>query len=185
MVEDVCLFLSGVFVWSFLEYLIHGWLSHTFETFASRFHAVHHRNPSAVFAIRGWIPLALIWAAATLLFPRTSWIIMLTGMLAGFIAYEAVHYRLHFCQPRFAVEDYLHVRHLLHHQHYPNKCFGVTSALWDLAFGTEPMGSATAPIGDAMRRQLPLTGRTNFYQLRHSIVPVRLVSHLARHLRRL
>ena len=99
MVEDVALFAAGIFVWTFLEYLIHGWLSHTLRTFAMRLHAGHHRDAHAVFTIRAWIPIAAIWTIMAVLFRWTPWTILFSGAVAGFAGYEAVHYRIHFCRP--------------------------------------------------------------------------------------
>ncbi|MGH7907997.1 MAG: hypothetical protein ACREP6_15340, partial [Candidatus Binataceae bacterium] len=53
-----------------------------------------------------------------------------------FAAYEVIHYRLHFAAPRNQIETRLRLRHLVHHRYAPGACFGVTSPLWDLAFGT-------------------------------------------------
>src|SRR5262249_12016631 len=133
MVENVASFVGGLFVWTFLEYLIHGWLSHTFRTFAMRLHAVHHRDIHAVFAIRAWIPISVVWTILVLLFGWIPWMIVLSGAVTGFAIYEAVHYRIHFRRPRGHIENNLRSRHLVHHEHYSNRCFGVTSALWDLA----------------------------------------------------
>jgi sterol desaturase/sphingolipid hydroxylase (fatty acid hydroxylase superfamily) len=167
MVEDLASFVVGVFVWTFLEYLIHGWLSHTFRTFAMPRHAVHHRDAHAVFAVRAWIPIAVGWTILVLLFHWTSWVILLSGLLAGFAGYEAVHYRIHFRRPHGPVENYLRSRHLVHHEYYANRCFGVTSALWDLAFGTEPMDTAMTTLSESMRFKAPLTGRSNLYKLKN------------------
>ena len=166
MVEDLASFAVGIFIWTFLEYLIHGWLSHTFRTFATPLHAVHHRDAHAVFAVRAWIPIAMVYAILALLFRWTSSVIMFSGVLAGFAIYEAVHYRIHFRRPRGLVEDYLRSRHLVHHEHYANRCFGVTSAFWDLAFGTEPMDGAMTTLCESMRSRAPLTGPTNAYKLK-------------------
>jgi len=166
MVEDLTLFLAGVFVWTFLEYLIHGWLSHTFRTFAMPLHAVHHRDAHAVFAVRAWIPIAVVWTIMVLRFRWTPWVILFNGVLAGFAGYEAVHYRIHFRHPRGPVENYLRSRHLVHHEFYTNRCFGVTSALWDLVFGSEPMDAAMTVLCESMRSRAPLTGHTNLYQLK-------------------
>jgi 4-hydroxysphinganine ceramide fatty acyl 2-hydroxylase len=180
MVEDLALFVGGVFLWTFLEYLIHGWLSHTFPTFAMPLHAVHHRDPHAVFAVHAWFPIALTWTSIALLFGWTPGVILLTGVAAGFAGYEAVHYRIHFRRPHGQLENYLRSRHLVHHEYYPNRCFGVTSALWDLAFGTEPVGPAMAVLYESMRSRPPLGGRTNLYKLKDSVAPFRLIRHLAR-----
>jgi sterol desaturase/sphingolipid hydroxylase (fatty acid hydroxylase superfamily) len=183
MVENAALFMTGVLVWTFLEYLIHGWLSHTFHTFAMRLHAVHHRDAHAVFTVRAWIPLALVCTTLALLFRCTPWMIFFSGILAGFVGYEAIHYRIHFRRPRGSVDNYLRSRHLVHHRYYPNRCFGVTSALWDLAFGTEPMDSAMTGLCESMRTRPPLTGRTNLYKLKNYVSPFPLIGYLVRRLR--
>jgi sterol desaturase/sphingolipid hydroxylase (fatty acid hydroxylase superfamily) len=180
MVEDIALFVAGVFVWTFLEYLIHGWLSHTFRTFAMPLHAVHHKDASAVFTIRAWVPTGVILAFLLLVFGWTPGTILFSGALAGFIAYEIAHYRIHFRRPGGGIEEYLRSRHLVHHHFYSNRCFGVTSAIWDLAFGTEPMGPEIATLRDSMRSKPPLTVRTNLYKLKYYIVPWLVLADVAR-----
>jgi sterol desaturase/sphingolipid hydroxylase (fatty acid hydroxylase superfamily) len=179
MVEDVALFVTGVLAWTFLEYLIHGWLSHTFRTFATGFHAVHHRDAHAVFTIRAWIPIVSVYTILVILLGWSPWIILLSGAVAGFAGYEAMHYRIHFRRSRGPIEDYLRSRHLVHHGYYPNQCFGVTSALWDLAFGTEPMGLEMVALCESVRSTAPLTGRTNVYKLKNYVLPFALMRDLA------
>ncbi len=138
VVINVCaIFACGIVTWTFLEYLIHGWLSHVLPTFVSQLHQVHHRDPRAVFAIGAWLPLAVLWLAAVVLFGFNSAVIYLTGILTGFAAYEALHYRIHFCQAQNSIERYLRTRHLLHHHRTPGNYLGVTSPFWDVLFGTE------------------------------------------------
>jgi dihydroceramide fatty acyl 2-hydroxylase len=175
MVEDVAWFVAGIFAWSFLEYLIHGWLSHTFSTFATPLHAVHHRDPSAVFTVRAWIPVAVVWSVIVLTFHWAPGTILFSGSVTGFVAYEIVHYRIHFRRPRGPIEDYLRSRHLVHHECHPERCFGVTSSLWDLAFGTELMGPMMITLCESMGRIAPLSGRTNLYKLKNYILPLSLM----------
>jgi 4-hydroxysphinganine ceramide fatty acyl 2-hydroxylase len=184
MVEDVALFLAGVFAWTFLEYLIHGWLSHSFRTFAAALHAVHHRDHHAVFTVRAWIPIAFVWTMLLILCRWTPLTILFSGAVAGFAGYEAIHYRIHFRRPHGPTEIYLRSRHLVHHDYFPNRCFGVTSALWDLAFGTEPMGTEMVALCESVRAKAPLTGPTNLYKLGNYILPIPAITHLARRLRK-
>lgn len=185
MIEDSALFIAGMFLWTFLEYLIHGWLSHTFRTFATRLHWVHHRDAHDVFTIRAWLPIFAVWTMMLLLLRWSPWVIVFNGMVAGFVSYEAVHYRIHFRRPRGRIEDYLRCRHLVHHDSNPNQCFGVTSAIWDLVFGTEPMGDDVTALHESIRTKPPLAGRSNFYKLKYCIVPASLKPSVARHLRTL
>jgi sterol desaturase/sphingolipid hydroxylase (fatty acid hydroxylase superfamily) len=174
MIEGSALFVAGMFLWTFIEYLIHGWLSHTFRTFATRLHALHHRDAHDVFAIRAWLPIAGVWTMVLLLVGWSPWAILLSGIVAGFASYETVHYRIHFRRPRGRIEDYLRCRHLVHHECNTNQCFGVTSAIWDLAFGTEAIGHEVAALHESMRTKPPLTGRTNCYKFKNCILPLAL-----------
>ena len=160
MVNAVAIFGLGLLTWTLIEYAIHGWLSHTFSTPVAALHDVHHRDPHAIFTIGAWLPLAISWLAGIALFGFDAGMVFVTGAVAGFIAYEAIHYRIHFSWPRTAIEERLRARHLIHHQQVPDRCFGVTSPLWDLIFVTEPRYDM-----DRMRVSVaatpPLTGRTN------------------------
>jgi sterol desaturase/sphingolipid hydroxylase (fatty acid hydroxylase superfamily) len=165
VIDHVAIFLAGLFAWTFVEYLIHAWLSHIFDTFAKPLHEVHHRDPRAVFTIGAWIPIAVIWIAGLAIFGFAAGMIFFTGIVAGFILYEVLHYRIHFSNPSGAVEAYLRSRHLVHHQRNPNACFGVTSEMWDLIFGTELLGSEKSRLCKAVASTPPSVGPTNVHKL--------------------
>lgn len=165
MIGAIGIFAAGLFAWSFLEYLIHGWLSHTFRTFAGPLHAAHHRDPAAVFAVGAWIPIAIAYLVSLAIFGIAPGMIFFSGILAGFIAYEAIHYRIHFRAPRGAIETHLRARHLAHHQSDPDASFGVSSELWDLVFDTEPRGAEASRRRAAAAMAPPLSGRSNIHKL--------------------
>ncbi|MGH7878040.1 MAG: sterol desaturase family protein [Candidatus Binataceae bacterium] len=121
MVDDAAILGAGLLAWTLVEYMIHGWLSHLSTTFISTRHAVHHSDPHAVFAVRAWPPLAIIWMVGLITFGWSPGMIFFGGMTLGFAAYEVLHYRLHFCRPRGSLESWLHARHLIHHRHEPNR----------------------------------------------------------------
>src|SRR5258708_9631396 len=100
MVSGIASFVAGVLAWTFVEYVIHAWLSHTFETFATPFHDVHHKDPHRVFTIRAWIPVAVLWIGRRLLFSRVPGMIFFAGAVACFIPYETGHYPIPFSRPR-------------------------------------------------------------------------------------
>ena len=155
MSGNIALFALGLLIWSFAEYAIHGWLGHLMGGAIAELHQVHHRDPHAVFTIGVWLPAAVIWTAGLVMFGWSAPMVVLSGILAGFACYEALHYRIHFRRPRTAFERYLHARHMRHHRGVARGYLGVTSPLWDMVFGTEPTDRLeTQPIG-------PLTGPTN------------------------
>ncbi len=158
-------FIGGLAAWTFLEYLIHAWLSHTFRTFASPLHQVHHSDPRRVFTIGAWIPVAASWIAGLAIWGFAPVMVFYTGLVTGFAVYEFVHYRVHFSTPRNRLEAYLRERHLVHHYRAPNRCFGVTSPLWDRIFASEIAGAQLRPLRSAVALTPPFTGPTNLRML--------------------
>ncbi len=156
----IALFAAGLFAWTFLEYAIHGWMAHRFATFATPLHAAHHRDPHAVFAIGAWMP-SLALFITVLASGARGWAVFYGGMLAGFAAYEALHYRIHFCLPACSLEARLRTRHLVHHYCAPALCFGVTTRLWDSIFATDPDRAAVAELTARVATVAPLHGRSN------------------------
>lgn len=155
------LFGAGMFAWTFLEYAIHGWMSHRFVTFATSLHQVHHRDPAAVFAVRAWLPTAAVLAGLLIGFGLTPAIVLICGLMAGFVMYEAVHYRLHFASPASRYEARLRTRHLAHHLAMLDRCLGVTSPLWDRVFGTEPRQHEITAIAGRLGVVEPIAGKSN------------------------
>jgi hypothetical protein len=152
---------GGLLAWTFVEYVIHAWLSHTFMTFATPFHQEHHRDPRRVFAIRMWLPLALTWIVALAIWGGAGGVIFYSGMLMGFAAYEWLHYRIHFAVPRGRWESWLRTRHLIHHSHAPGRGFGVTNNLWDAAFSSDLDQAVDWVHAGEAERTPPLGGSSN------------------------
>ena len=155
------MFGAGMFAWTLVEYLIHGVLSHAHRTFVSALQDVHHRDPHAVFALGAWIPVAVVQAALLAIFGAAPGVIFFAGVAAGFIAYELLHYRIHFSTPSCELEARLRARHLAHHVRAPGEIFGVTTRLWDVAFGSEPAPDRMRELAEAGARVAPLGGRSN------------------------
>ena len=68
-------------------------------------------------------------------------ILMLTafsGFMAGYLLYDLTHYATHHFPMRSGYLKYIKRYHMQHHYKSPNARFGVTSPLWDRAFGTYP-----------------------------------------------
>jgi dihydroceramide fatty acyl 2-hydroxylase len=160
LLDAICLAL-GLFAWTLLEYVIHGPLSHLWATPVAPLHDVHHRDPHAVFTVGAWIPTAIIYALIVALFGIRPSTLFLTGLVLGFAAYEWIHYRIHFARPVTAFEARLRARHLAHHFSAPDACLGVTSALWDRAFGTEPEPAKMRALAASVAGIGPLGGPSN------------------------
>jgi sterol desaturase/sphingolipid hydroxylase (fatty acid hydroxylase superfamily) len=69
----------------------------------------------------------------------SSWetaVYLFTGLVAGYLIYEWIHYQAHHGRPRISLFRYLKKYHLLHHHSTPDIRFGVTSPAFDYLFGT-------------------------------------------------
>ena len=155
-------FGAGLLAWTFLEYAIHGWMGHRFATFVTPLHQVHHRDPRAVFALGAWLPALLPLFIGTVCGARGG-TLFYGGILAGFAAYETLHYRIHFCAPICRAEARMRTRHLIHHYCAPKLCFGVTTALWDRVFKTTPSGARGALMATRVASIAPLEGPSNVH----------------------
>lgn len=138
------LFVSGLFLWTLLEYAIHRGLLHFADVGAwwnmglARVHALHHEHPEDVSAViispfQSFPVAVLVYWALRAVFnaPRTGGIV--AGTLMGYLAYEAFHYAFHAPTPlRWRWLIALRKYHALHHFETPERRFGVTSPLWDL-----------------------------------------------------
>jgi sterol desaturase/sphingolipid hydroxylase (fatty acid hydroxylase superfamily) len=158
MLMAIAMFCLGLAAWSLLEYAVHGWLGHVFPTFVAPIHDVHHRDPAAVFAIGVWVPLMLLWIVTLVSLGWHPGAVFISGIVVGFAFYEVIHYRIHFSRPLSKLESTLRARHLYHHLINPNSCFGVTSPLWDIIFGTDDTAARNIEMFDRVE---PLTGISN------------------------
>jgi sterol desaturase/sphingolipid hydroxylase (fatty acid hydroxylase superfamily) len=170
MLFDALMFAAGLFAWTIVEYVIHGVLGHAHRTFVTSLHDVHHRDPRAVFALGAWIPTAVVLIGAWAMFGWAPGVIFYGGIVCGFVAYEYFHYRIHFARPSCALEARLRARHLAHHMSEPDAIFGVTSRLWDVAFGTEPAPERMRELAAAGARVAPIAGSSNLGRMVRSLI---------------
>jgi sterol desaturase/sphingolipid hydroxylase (fatty acid hydroxylase superfamily) len=147
-------FISGLFIWSLSEYLLHRFLFH-YEPRTKRqerifflFHGVHHAQPQVktrlVMPPVVSIPMAFIfyglfYLILAVLLRAPHWINpMYSGAILGYLIYDMMHYATHYLPMRSGFLKYLKRYHLQHHYNTPNQRFGVSSPFWDIVFGTKP-----------------------------------------------
>ena len=155
----------GLAVWPLAEYVIHGGLGHRWPGPVAPLHWMHHERPERVFtAPVAWVPIAtLLYVVAVLVLGWVPGSSLVAGLVAGFLRYEWIHYRIHFREPRSERERELRAHHLAHHFCDPGAYFGVSTRLWDRVFGT---------LGRDWRRDYasvidlsPQSGPSNFGEL--------------------
>jgi len=139
---------AGYLLWTFSEYWIHRAIFH-FEPedgIGARLHwmvhGVHHDHPNdplrLVMPPAVSVPLAALFVIAFVLIFGTpiAWAIS-AGFLAGYLAYDMLHYALHHHrQPRTALERRLRELHMRHHFEDETRGYGISAPWWDIVFGT-------------------------------------------------
>lgn len=152
----------GVLAWTLLEYLLHRFLHVGLQgtrigDAMGTLHLGHHRDPTkeakVTMPVYGSLPIAVVLLGLLRLIGG-SWeasLLMMTGIVSGYLVYEAVHFRIHFGSKRGRVIAFQRAAHLFHHHQDHTRCFGVTTPLWDWVFGTRRVGWALT--GSATRRR--------------------------------
>jgi sterol desaturase/sphingolipid hydroxylase (fatty acid hydroxylase superfamily) len=144
------LFPLGVLIWTLLEYGLHRFVFHIqipvrdprLRELVNASHLAHHaapRDPTRVLVRPTYgLVVSSIAYGVTYLVTRSlfSTAGVLAGIWAGFLYYEAVHYRVHFSLAASAFIARQRRTHFYHHFTNNRQCFGVTSPLWDYVFGT-------------------------------------------------
>jgi hypothetical protein len=142
------MFVLGAVSWTLLEYGIHRWAFHfRFNSreerpLLSRSHLAHHDDPKAIEFI--FVRLHVSVPVSLLIFivlwgGLGQWqeaVVTLTGMWAGYLFYEFMHYSAHFRTPQTRPMRFLKKYHMLHHHQDEHTRFGVTTPLLDWLFGT-------------------------------------------------
>ena len=120
-------FGGGVVLWSILEYSLHRFVGHVWDTTLRARHLRHHAQPDDGGFDPTWtiVGLGLIAAGARI---AEEPALVAGGCVGGYLAYEVAHERAH-RRPRE------HMGHVVHHATLDTN-FGVTTQIWDRVFGT-------------------------------------------------
>jgi len=149
VVISVFCFVIGVLMWTLFEYFVHKHAFHWEPPSAAwnlvHFvgHGMHHLTPAdeyrLVFPPAISFPLGILFRMVfySLLFPFGIRSGVFGGFVFGYACYESIHYLSHHCP----MGSYLQERFRQHNAHHFNpakqdKLFGVSTSLWDYAFGT-------------------------------------------------
>jgi len=132
------LLLLGLFVFSFMEYVVHRWVFHGPPQPMARGHAAHHLDPLGHEALPFFVPalvLACVTGLSMLCMPTGDAWLLSSSIAFGYVAYGVGHFMIHHRRFRHPLVRKWAARHHIHH-HHPDRNFGVTSALWDTVLGT-------------------------------------------------
>ncbi len=143
--------VSGILGWSFVEYVFHRFVLHSFPMIA-KIHEMHHADPTAFVGTPTWLSLPAFGFGA--FFPLLSVASLeissgvMAGLLMGYVWYLIVHDAVHRWPSGHASVLYrAKLRHAAHHHGRQEGNFGVTTSFWDRVFGTQIVrASASNPF---------------------------------------
>jgi 4-hydroxysphinganine ceramide fatty acyl 2-hydroxylase len=145
----IALFALGLFIWTFVEYLMHRFVFHYMpkeKPWALRmhfiFHGVHHDYPSdakrLVLPPSVSIPLATIfYFLFRAILPANCIWGFFPGFILGYLIYDISHYAIHHFNFKGSIWKKIKQHHMLHHYQDPEKGYGVSSPIWDKVFGSD------------------------------------------------
>jgi len=144
------IWLGGVLLWTLVEYILHRFFFHTAPGSPAGIkahflaHGIHHFDPfdatRLVFPPLGGVGIALcIFLVLDLIIPTGLSLVLMAGVLTGYLIYDMSHYISHHGSSRGPWFRFLHRYHKAHHHRDPDALFGVSNPLWDLVFKTGSM----------------------------------------------
>jgi sterol desaturase/sphingolipid hydroxylase (fatty acid hydroxylase superfamily) len=148
VVAAVVAFFLGILIWTLTEYAIHRWAFHYHPTSAIGkkihflVHGIHHDYPRD--STRLVMPLLVSVPLATAFYFFYAAIFgayndgIFAGFIAGYVAYDSIHYATHHMKMTSGFGQFLKNYHLKHHYQDPHTAYGVSNPLWDYVFKTTP-----------------------------------------------
>lgn len=139
-------YLSGIFFWTFTEYILHRFIFHYHPNSKMGMrinyvlHGNHHEYPrdkERLFmpAVPSLIIASLFFITFYLILGKLAFAFF-PGFMIGYLIYGSMHYAIHAWNPPFKWMKGLWRNHHLHHYKETDMGFGVSSTLWDHVFGT-------------------------------------------------
>jgi sterol desaturase/sphingolipid hydroxylase (fatty acid hydroxylase superfamily) len=141
------LFLTGIFFWTLVEYVLHRFLFHFeaknafFKRVHFLFHGVHHDDPQDPTRLV-MPPLVSFFLASFFayglyqLLGTPGFYPFFSAFILGYLCYDYIHYAIHHFQVKLGFLAFLKKNHMYHHFVDSTQCIGVSSPLWDFVFQT-------------------------------------------------
>ena len=139
-------FLAGMLFWTFFEYIMHRFVFHWVaesqraQKIVYVMHGNHHHFPrdrERLFMppVPSLIIASIIFGLMYLMMGRLVFVFF-PGFILGYLMYGSMHYAIHAWNPPFKWMKPLWRNHHLHHYKDDHRGFGVSTTIWDRAFGT-------------------------------------------------
>lgn len=141
-------FIGGILFWTLTEYTIHRWAFHVHPTsdlgkkMHFLVHGIHHDYPRdstrLVMPLLVSVPLAIAFYFLFNAVIAPYHFAFFAGFLAGYVAYDSIHYATHHFNMKSRAARFLKEYHMKHHFVDDHTAYGVSNPLWDYVFNTVP-----------------------------------------------
>ena len=133
--------LLGFLFFGLLEYAAHRWILHGPTSIATRGHARHHAQPTALVATPFFVIVIAslaVWKLLCLVCPAGPAALLVFGLYAGYNYFAVFHHWEHHHGANAAWGAYWRRLDRLHHLHHQRQVvnFGISTTIWDRVFGT-------------------------------------------------
>ncbi len=151
LIPIAIVFFSGMFFWTFFEYIMHRFAFH-FIAESERamkivyiIHGNHHEYPrdrERLFMppvpslILASVIFSIMYFLAQAMGVKENVFSFFPGFMLGYLIYGSMHYAIHAWNPPYKWMKPLWRNHHLHHYKNEHQGFGVSTTLWDRLFGT-------------------------------------------------
>ena len=140
--------LLGYVLWTLVEYRGHRLVFHLEpeNPIGAQLHwfihGVHHDHPNdplrlVMPPVMSFVVLGAGYLVLSVMLEGARLHATVAGFVAGYLAYDMVHYYVHHFRPRGRIARALRARHMRHHFHDPETAYGVSPPWWDWVFGTD------------------------------------------------
>ena len=141
------MFPAGVLTWQVMEYALHRYFFHWEGSgpFTRRLHYIihgyHHEYPDdpqrLVMPLGASVPLALVIIGLLwLVHAPQATLPYFAGIVTGYLAYDYMHWAVHYLPPRTQWGKTMRAHHMAHHFNTPDKNYGISHRWLDVVVGT-------------------------------------------------
>ncbi len=130
--------VTGLALWTFVEYFMHRWIYHEFPSFLSIGHGLHHDTPKALLGVPWYLTtvvLVAIFYLMTYFFNPGSTGVVMAFTWVGYLGYCYMHHSIHHFDFKNAWFKSMKRHHMYHHVH-PATNWGMLTSFWDHVFRT-------------------------------------------------
>lgn len=165
---------AGATTWLFAEYLLHRFVGHgrgrsAFAIEHRRHHSVgDYFAPTSKKVAHVTPVIAAIALVASLVAGPLVGVPYGLGLAAMYCAYELLHRRLHTHPPRGWYGRWARRHHFFHHFHDPALNHGVTTPLFDLAFGTRSVAGTPVRVPERLAMRWLVDPETGSVRAEHA-----------------